>query len=151
MARPCCGQAEDRGVKPLLRQLDPVADAQAPRCRFVHEVAAKHDVAGGVAPVGRERAERLPTAGCGDLVGGGDDAAAAAGGAVKHHSADAEASPRVLGVGFTAGHDEAGPKTVHRHRCVEASVQVGERLLGYDQEGKAVGETHFVRGVRRKG
>lgn len=85
----------------------------------------------------------------GDLVRGRHDAAGAGAAGAKRDRADAQARPRVFGVGGATVDDETGAKAIHRDGFFadgdETVVEVGERGFAGDEEGIAVGEIKEIR------
>ena len=100
---------------------------------LVHHILAEPHLAVPAA-VGGQGAERLEAALGGGLIGGGDHAAVARLDHAEAERADPEGAHAVLAEGCTARDHQVGPEPVHRQRRGHPAVEIGQRLLGDQQE-----------------
>ena len=128
------------------QKLDGVAEAEGAGFGLVGEIQGEVDAGriGGVAAVGRERAEGFVGAFAGELIRGDDGASGAGAAAAKRDGANADAGPGVLRERGAAADDKRRAEAINGDRFFadgdEAVVEVRERGFAHDEEGIAIGE-----------
>src|SRR4051812_47753191 len=127
-------------LSPGERDCDWIPNPKAPGS-LVYHVLAEHHLAITL-PIRCQSAEWLLPSLTRRLVGGGEHATSTGFHYPESDSANLEPTPTVLIVGLATGHYEIGAEPIHRKRLGQPAVEIGQRLFGNKQKGKAIGKAH---------